>query len=33
MDITGDSEETMRIAKQTKKWDRVKKKMVGVPVS
>lgn len=29
-DLTGDSEETMKVSKQIKKWDRKKKKMVTV---
>lgn len=33
-DITGDSEETMKVSKQMKVWDRKKKKLVTVnPVS
>lgn len=31
-DITGDSEEMIKTAKQIKKWDRKKKKMVTVNV-
>lgn len=33
LDIVGDSEETLKLSKQLKVWDRKKKKMIDVTVS